>query len=454
MMNLNDRSNDYDHYFLAGDPRLMLQAIEAKVDEIGKYTEALETSPSFAVKGKKELPSASPRFLKFINAQDPSDKTRSQDLRVNIYQLVRHVFQAKYLCDRWHERMGRPLMRFPEFLISYHCKDGDNMFTALQRCGRLWRAVVGAKLTELKLFHDFLTEECTVDELSFFLELRNALVGGLPVTNHDPPHVTVSYQQCSTLLEKALGTFSPVLQMILKDAEKLVSGGLIDYADFANLMVRYYQTERKKRRNAVRLMFQSGRFAGPSGGVDFENLVAMVQTLGFQGSLEDVFELYHEATTLSGGEVSLEAFLMAMDNLSFHFYSIELPMRLTRMPNLTRMTKQQLTSHWTTFSGWFQGFTDTEERFDGWLRSKVAAQARVVAKLFQDGAPPTILFKQYRNLLDYFQFMLDVLAQSQTEPMPARKSERELIIFENLIDLLVTWIFREEEGTVRFTEFE
>jgi hypothetical protein len=54
--------------------------------------------------------------------------------------------------------------------------------------------------------------------------------------------------------------------------------------------------------------------------------------------------------------------------------------------------------------------------------------------------------------LDFFQFALDVLARTQKDPMPQQKSERQLGLLENLVDLLVTFVIRDEGGQVKFTE--
>jgi hypothetical protein len=328
------------------------------------------------------------------------------------------------------------------------------MFVALNRSVRLWRSIEGMKSPEVKLFRKFLVEKYSVDELSFFLEMRHGLLGLPVVKNEEKQPIMVSFLKCKALMEKVLGSFSPVVHTMTQEAEKFVVQGQVDYAQFIKVMLKFYQNERRQRRNAVRLMFQSKKFSRGSDYIDFENFVAMVQTLGFQGSIDGIFDLYREALVIAGGDITLDAMLTAMDNLSFHFYSIELPERMVRKSELTVMTRQQLISHWTKFQSWFSGFTKPKDSFDGWVQSKIGTQARIVDKLVRSGASVSVLYKEYRNLLDLFQFMADILVKGAGEPLPARKSERQLYVLENLIDLLVTFLVRNEDKEITFTEFE
>jgi Ca2+-binding EF-hand superfamily protein len=353
--------------------------------------------------------------------------------------------------DQWHRRQNRPEMRFPEFIVAWHCKDGENLFGALQRCSRLWRAAKGSKLPEIRLFRKFAMEKFTSDELKFFLELRIGLVGN---TFSEDEVLMIPYKQCRIVLEKILGSFSPIIQVISGEADRSVKNGMIDYAEFSMVMVKFYQAERRKRRNAVRLMFQSRRFSAGQDRIDFENFVAMIQTLGFQGPIENIFDLFRESSLLSGGEVSLDALLFSMDNLAFHFYSIEIPTQWAKPAEVTTISRSVLENHWRTFMSWFEGFNDVKDKLDTWLLSKITSQVRLVDKLFQAMAPPYTLYDAYRELLDWFQFMLNVMAKGQQEPMPDQKAERQLQIIESLIDLLITFVVPQEGDKITFTEFE
>jgi hypothetical protein len=136
--------------------------------------------------------------------------------------------------------MGKTLCRFPEFVLGFFARDGENLFTALSRSTRLWRAIEGSKAPELKLFRHFLLEKLTVDELSFFVEARNSLIG-MRSTEDDPPFVTAPYAQCQEFLTAVLGSFSPVLATVSQEAEKQASNGFIDYAVFLSVLVTFYQ---------------------------------------------------------------------------------------------------------------------------------------------------------------------------------------------------------------------
>ena len=455
---MTDNNNDAEKVFLTYDTALMLKAIDTKAEDVARYVECLEGMElKQATDDGNEGPKNIPRFLRYISQHtaDEVDAEMEKKVQAVIYQLVRRIYQSKYICDQWHQRMGQPLVRFPEFVISYYCKDGGTMFTALLKSARIWRLIQGSEVPELKLFRKFLLEKYTVDELSFFLEMRTSLLGILPIGKDDPEIITIPVVKCRAVMETVLGTFSPVLHQISQEVNKRARNGSIDYAEFIRVMLKFYRNERRKRRNAVRLMFQSRRFTQGQNNIDFENFVAMIQTLGFQGSVDEIFALFREGSLIAGGDITLDALLDAMDNLSFHFYSIELPVRLNKTSEITTMTRQQITTHWTNFMGWFDGFMTPRDNFDTWLRSRLVRQVLTVDKLFKTNAPIHSLFTEYRTLLDYFQFMLNVLAKGQSEPLPAEKSDRELDFMENMIDLLVTFIFRKDEGeNILFTEFE
>ncbi|OHS98161.1 hypothetical protein TRFO_09009 [Tritrichomonas foetus] len=466
---MNDSLNDdLDKLMLSCDSRLMMRALEAKIDDLTRVSEYLDSidgsgtgANGFIFGGMPGTSTANlmaniPRFLRFINEHNKPGEKESAPSQTDpkAFQIIRQIMQSKYMSDQWRQRMGRPPMRFPEFVISFHCKDRENMFTALQRSVRMWNFIEDQKIPELKLFKKFLLEKYTVDELSFFLELRCALIGLPPVTSEEAPIIKVSIRKCKEVVCKVLGSFSPVTATVLTEAAQFVQDEFIDYAQFAKILIDYYQNERRKRRNAVRLMFQSKRFAGADGKVDFENFHAMVQSLGFPGSLDDIFDLHRESVLLGGGELSIDSILRAMDNLSFHFYSIELPARLTKKTDLVALTRPELLSHWQTFGMWFEAFRKPRENFDTWVKSRLVQKVNDIDKLFKSNAPIPNLFSEYRSLLDYFQFTLDAMAKGKNRVMSTHKAEKELTILENLIDLLITFVIDIPEDGIEFSEFD
>jgi hypothetical protein len=446
---LSDSDADESHkIFLSGEARLILNCLNAKVDELARYADVLETATASNQQQGTKLPANVPRFLRYIHGHIPDTEVRT---RFSPFSFIRGLFQSKHVSDQWRRRQNRPELRFPEFVVAWHCKDGENLFAALQRCSRLWRAAKASKLPEIRLFRKFVTEKFTSDELKFFLELRMGLVGN---TVSEDEVLMIPYKQCRLVLETILGSFSPIIQVISGEADRCVKNGMIDYAEFSMVMLKFYQTERRKRRNAVRLMFQSRRFFAGQDRIYFENCVAMIQTLSFQGLIKNSFDLFRESSVLSGGEVSLDGLLISMDNLSFHFYSIEIPTPWAKPDEGTTISRLVLENHWRTFMSWFEGFNDVKDKLDTWLVSKITSQVRLVDKLFQARAPPNTLYDAYRELLDSFQFMLNVMAKGQQEPMPDQKAERQLQIIEALIDLLITFVVPQEGDKVTFTEFE
>lgn len=447
-------NEETDKIMLSGNASLMIKAIQMKTNEVLQYTECLENIDfnNFGGSGAK-VGSDEPRFLQYIHAhnQGNANPNRESKLTSTIIMTVRQVFNSKYISDQWNKRINRALYRFPEFLIQYHCKDGENLFTALSRSARLWRTVKESKLPEMKLFKNFLIEKLSVDELSFFLEARHSLIGLRQVDEDDPQVINIPFEKCQAFMASVLGAFSPILATVTQSAEQFCLNGYIDYAQFLKILVKFYLNERRRRRNAVRLMFQSKSF-GKGNAIDFENFAAMIQSLGFQGSIEDIFNLFREANLLNSGVLNLDSLLRAMDSLSFHFYSIEVPASMTKKNEVTQLTRQQLLNHWVRFGTWFSAFRNPLPELDTWLRSQLINQVRRVDKVFKANQPIQVLYTEYRQLLDFFQFTLDTLARSQSSAMSQQKSERQLILLENVIDLLITFIVRDNHGEILFTE--
>ena len=460
---MNDSTNDdLDKLLLSCDSRLMLRAIEAKIDELAKISEYFETidvkKGGFdPLTAGESLPKNLPRFLGYIYTQNQvigSLEKPSNELNPKTVILIRQIIQSKYISDQWRQRIGKPPIRFPEFVLSFYCKDIESMFTSIQRCVRLWHLIKGQKNVEVKIFRKFLLEKYTVDELSFFLEFRMGLIGLPPISTIDEPlYIKVPISKCKQSISTILGEFSPIVTTIMSDAQQYVQDDYIDYAQFSKLILDYYQGERRKRRNAIRLMFQSNRFAGKSSILDFESFHSMVQSLGFSGSLEDILELHREASFIGEGELTLEGLLKAMDNLSFHFYSIELPAKINRNTNQVNLDRKNLLLHWHSFGLWFDRFRQPRVNFDIYVRSRIIQKINAVDKLFQTNAPASHLYSEYRSLLDYFQFLLNVMCKGKPTPMGETMAEKELNLIENLIDLLVTYLFDSEES-VDFSEFK
>jgi Ca2+-binding EF-hand superfamily protein len=450
-------TDETDKIMLSGSPQLMIRAIQMKTSEVLQYAECLDGVDFNVTRGEGAAAAVSaaalPRFLQYINAhnQGASGAKGSTKVTNAAFLTVRQIFNAKYLSDRINGRMGHRNMRFPEFVIAYFTRDEENLFTGLSRSARLWRLIEGSKAPELKMFRHFLLEKLTMDELSFFVEARHSLLGQRNYTEDDSPSISIPYARCQEFLASVLGTFSPVLAAVSIEAEKHAPGGYIDYATFLNVLTTYYQNERKRRRNAVRLMFQSKNLAKGEF-LDFENFVTMIQSLGFTGSTSDIFTLFRESNLLGGGSMTLESFLRAMDSLAFHFYSIQVPMSMTKTLEMTKLTRQQMMQHWVRFGSWFGAFRQPIPSFDPWLRSEIIAHVRKVDRAFKENQKVPVLCTEFRQLLDFFQFALDVAARSQTEPMSQQKSERHLVLLENIVDLLVTFVVKDCGGDLLFSE--
>lgn len=448
-------NEELDSLLLSCDYSLMIRAIEKRADELIHITEMFDgLNLNLLGDGSMSVRAATsqdPRFIQYIRSHN-SEQGDSRS-SINVFSVIRQLFQAKYISDKWHERMGQSKARFPEFVIEYFCKDGDTIFVSLQRAARVYRIASKSNSPEAKLFVKFLLESYTVDELSFFNEIRFSLVG-LPTVAADAPSIlNVPFAKCKELLEKVVGVFSPALAGMMTEAQKLAVSDFIDYAAFITILMKYYRNERRKRRNAVKLMFNSKKFTGQSSttGVDFESFVAMLQSLGFSGPYEKIFEMFRESTLLGGGQITIDSLLAAMDNLALHFYSIETPFTSsgTMKDTITEMSRKDITRHWTKFSRWFENMKqDTQDVLDPWLKYVVTKKVYTIDQSFKVNKPVDTLVIEYRELLDMYQFALDIMFRGLQKPLPADKTDRSLALLENLVDLLLTFILTQRETVV------
>jgi len=449
-------NEEYDKILFSGSSSLMIKAVEKKVDEVLQCAELLDNIDIFDNRPRKSEDRVSkPRFLRYISLYLDQMALTSvpsgHNSGVNLFFLVRQIMQAKYIHDKWCQRINRPLTRLPEFIISFYSKDGESVFASLQKCVRLWHLIEKNKTPEVHIFRKFVTEKLTVDELSFFLETRYALLGLPDVDQNCPAVIIVPFSKCKELLEKVLGAFSPVVAKIIEQSQEFIQEDNIDYAQFFTVFLDFYKQERLKRRNAVRFMFQSKKFTQNGTHVDFENFVAMVKSLGYQGPHESIFDLYREANLLAGGELTLDSLLDAMDSLSFHFYSIEMPFSIMGTNEISSIKREKLVTHWIRFASWFEGFRKPIGSFDVWVKSQLNNQVNYVDKVFKTNSPVSVMFSEYRKLLDFFQFILDILARGQGT-MNDEKTERQILLLENLIDLLVTYVVKSPDPNFEFDE--
>lgn len=446
-------TDDIDKVLLSGNPGLMIQAVEKRVIDVLQTTENLDSVDFHAENDFANDATQNPRFLQYIapHVDVPMPNTQSPDY--NPFQIVRQIFQAKFIQDEWMKRTGGPIQRFPEFIISYFSRGDTSMFVALSNAARLWRCVVDEKYSEMKLFKGFALEEYTCDELTFFLRCRFLLLG-LPGIDFDTPKkIMVDMSEIKNLMNSIVGQYSHVATSVIEKAEKQANvESRIDYAEFMLIFLEFYERERRKRRNAVRLMFQSKKFMQGDMKIDFENFVALVRSLGFQGDSSLIFELYREATMMSKGNLHLESLLTAMDSMGFHFYSIEAPITLLHNTPVTEMKRADLIKRWIRFGRWFEGFQKPLGTFDPWIHTEIKQLVKKVDTIFKTNSPIPVMFNEYRKLLDYFQYMLDMLAEGSRNPMTPEKSNRELLLMENLVDLLVTHVVNECDKEYIFEE--
>jgi hypothetical protein len=192
-------------------------------------------------------------------------------------------------------------------------------------------------------------------------------------------------------------------------------------------------------------MFSSG-----GGEVGLEAFVALVQSLGYWGSLDTVLDLFRTATALSGGRISVDGVLAAMDDAAFHFFTIDLPGRPSAVRDFIALPKEMIEMHWRKFGSWFDGFRE-KAGIESWTRSELARRVERVDALFSACVSASSLFLEYRGLLDEFQRALAARAAPISGVMDADKCERQLLLLENSVDLLMSFVSRH--GGFNYREF-
>lgn len=443
MLSSDKKSDEDEMQLLQGDFTKTERIIEEKVDKVMMVAECLNQieGQDNGYAGNARI--KEPRFLQFFSRGISTPFPAHLIEEKNVFCTIRKIMQAKYLQDKWNQRSNRPLMRLPEFIVSFFYKDDKRIGTSLHLCKKLWESIQNSESIEIRLFYDFLVEKLTLDELTFFLEMRHGLVGLPLVQSSDPPNILVPYKKCTELMDRVLGAFSPISSLIADDAQKFVDKGKIDYAVFLDLFIKFYSSEREKRREAVKLMLQSKRYSTDGETpIVLEIFISIIQSLGFQGSFEQVMEFYRESRVISGkgGDVSLDGFMRAMDEMNIHFYSIDVPFDNDMSFETSEASRQMIRSHWTKFSQWFEGLRRSTTTLDSWVRSQLIIQVRHADQTFQMNYPPSTLYGEMRNLLDLLQFALGLIARGSNVPMKLDLSEKQLVLLEDLNDLLLKFI--------------
>ena len=173
-----------------------------------------------------------------------------------------------------------------------------------------------------------------------------------------------------------------------------------------------------------------------------EIFISIIQSLGFQGSFEQIMEFYRESRVISGkgGDITLDGFMKAMDEMNIHFYSIDVPFDNDMSFEKSESSRQMVRTHWSKFSQWFEGLRRSTTTLDTWVRSQLIIQVRHVDQAFQMNYSSSTLYGELRNLLDLLQFALSLIARGSSVPMKLELSEKQLILLEDLNEMLLKFI--------------
>ena len=462
----NDQNMDEDELqLIQRDVFITEQIISQKINQLISFADCLNQIEGKQGRSTNSLLKKN-RFLQYfscgIAAPPPEEETNK---KFNIFSEIRRIFQAKYLHDKWDQRANRTLMRFPEFIVCYYYKDDKKIGTALHKCKALWEAIEQyydrdekgnskndpSKYPEIDLFKQFVQEKLTLDELTFFLEIRNGLIGLPFIKDNESAYIFLPITKCEEVMNQILGAFSPVASLVGDEVKSLSDDGKIDYALFMKTFLKFYSTEREKRRHAVRLMIQSYKSSSDSETPIFlEIFVSILQGLNFQGSFEQMLDFYRQARLISNGDITLEGLLQAMDEMNIHFYSIDSPLEEDSSFDSTEISRKVVISHWAKFNQWFEGLRRSTTTLDTWVRSLLVLHVRRVDQAFQLNQSTSSLYTELRNLLDLFQFILYIMARGSPVSMKIEHSIKQLELLEEINEILLKFII--QSGTQQLAE--
>lgn len=422
---------------VSGNPDVALSAVTNKAEDLSELSSILNE-----VKVGGYMAGRTCRFAQFFSsgiAGKPAMKTENQ---VNLYHVIRRLFNAKYLADKWNLRGNKSVTPFPEFVLSYFYHEEGRMSFALHECKKFWEKLVKEEQDqkcppEIKLFMRFLREELTVDELTFFLHIRYRLLGLQKLKDEEPEYVKIPFGLCVELLDTILGTLSPIKEGVAKQAERLSEKGIIDYADFMTVFVEFYRNQRMQRREAIKIMITSKKFSNDIETViTLELFISMMQALGFQGSIEELLELYKFSFLFGNGEISVEGVLRAMDHLSVHFYCIDIPVEVDRSMESSELARQMVQEHWLKFGQWFDGLRKSNQ-IDSWAKSLLTSRVRKVEQAFQQNLAAPTIFHALRDLYDNMQYILAIIIRGVPKPLDKDTAEKHLKLLESLSTFLM-----------------
>lgn len=197
-------------------------------------------------------------------------------------------------------------------------------------------------------------------------------------------------------------------------------------------MLKGYRNERRKRRNAIRMIFQNRN------SISFSDFLSGIQAMGFQESSESLFRLYREAQMIGFGTVGIEPILTAMDNLHFHFRSIEFRFELFQGAQISEIGEKALIENWLRVERWFSRYIRMNSFWLNFFDHRISLSSKKTVQLFKGVLDPKEQFYLFHQLLDFFQFSLSVYASEQKVPFAENKTERAFQLLENIIDILMT----------------
>lgn len=441
-LSIADKNTQEDEQqLLQGDPELSFQVINKKFDDVTQIIDCLNNIET-ATSNSQTILNNQPRFLSFFSS-GIAGKPNPNSIVTNFYHEVRALYNAKYLSDKWNRRSGKPLQRFPDFILDYYFQEEGKFSYALHRCRRLYDLAIdnNDKCPEAKMFNKFMNEEYTTDELSCFLEFRYMLIGIQKLKTVEDPIIRVQFSRCKELLTNTLGCLSTTGSDVSNITEKFVDHGLIDCAEFLQSLINYYSQLRRQRREAVRIMVNSKRANDDANSpILIETFVSIMQALNYEGSFEDLLTFHRYAAMLGEGEITVNSINSAMDQLGIHFYSLDIPLTRDTAFEDSEASRQMLFDNWLKLGQWFEGLNKKSQTFEPWAKRLLMNLYRRTEQSFQLALPAPVMYFTLRDLLDSFQYILCIISRGSNTPHNLEFGKKQLRHLEDLCDSLLNHI--------------
>lgn len=262
---------------------------------------------------------------------------------------IRGIFDSKHyehlMCS---EETGKRPSRFPDFvyawtghfMIDENSRQVKNLERWQKERSDKWRLMIllgvkhemSKRVWEINTFKEFLMEELSIDELSFYLHCRFLLFEGpqLAITLGRFKHlhyVTLKKAKevvdlvMSKLPEKLLGDVRSLLSEHTrrKDNELQIESSLV-----LRVMLEYYRKEKQVKYKAIKQLFETCHSNSTSPDITFFNFRSIVDNLKWDMTECEVAAFFRDCWSAGCGVIDHDTFFLVANEHSFFLKSLRL----------------------------------------------------------------------------------------------------------------------------------